>query len=69
MSQEKTGRGVDDISTVGRIANETLSQLGDESSVFVTGPTRFVAFDEGELARDMQKLTEQSMTKLKRLGR
>ena len=25
ISQEKTGRGVDDISTLGRIANETLS--------------------------------------------
>ena len=47
ISQEKTGRGVDDISTVGRIANETLSSRRGESSVFVAGPTRCVVFDEG----------------------
>ena len=47
ISQEKAGKGFDDISTVERIANETLSYRGDGSGVFVAGQARSVIFDEG----------------------
>ena len=47
ISQEKAGRCVDDISTAGRIANEKISQRGDESGVFVARQARSVILDEG----------------------
>ena len=47
ISQEKVGRGVDDISTTERIANETIPQRGDENGVFVAGQARSVILEEG----------------------
>ena len=47
MSQEKAGRGVGDVSTVGRIVNVTVSLRGDESSVFVAGQTGSVILNKG----------------------
>ena len=44
---EETGRGVGDVSTGGRIADETLSQRGDEGSVFVTRHTGSVMLSKG----------------------
>ena len=60
-SQEEGGRGVGDVTAVGRIADTTLSLCGDEGSVFVAGQTRSVILSEGGGDRDMQKPTEQSM--------
>ena len=66
-SQTEAGGGVGDVSTVGRIADETLSERGDEGDVFVARQTR--SFSAKKLTRKLQKPTEQSMTSLKRLGR
>ena len=45
--KNKAGIAVGDVSTVGRIANKTVSQLGDESYVFVAGQIRSVILDKG----------------------
>ena len=44
--KKKAGRCVDDISAVGRIADETVSKRDDESRVYVAGQARSVLFDE-----------------------
>ena len=46
-SQDEAGRGVSDVSTVGRIVDATLSQCGDEGSVFVARQTRSVVLSNG----------------------
>ena len=70
ISQEEAGRGVGDVSTIGPIADETQLQRGDEGSESVERQTRpDLSYSAKDVARDMQKPTEQSMTNLKRLVR